>query len=242
MATTKTKTEVSGEFPGFRPEAFTFLKQLAKNNDREWFLPRKAIFEEQVQAPMTQLMLAIEGEMKKNQVPLRTNPKAILSRIYRDTRFSADKSPYHTFVSATLYRNGKKAEPGALYVHIGQKEQFAGVGFWQPERPLLTNWRLKMKAEPKEFLRFVKQLTGKNLKIDDSHKLQRMPRGFEAQEGSAIGEFLRYQSFVIMRPIEHEETKSAELPRAIARFAMDAKPLLEFGWAVPAAKTEIFLD
>jgi len=127
-------------------------------------------------------------------------------------------------------------------VHIGQKEQFAGVGFWQPERPLLTNWRLKMKAEPKEFLRFVKQLTGKNLKIDDSHKLQRMPRGFEAQEGSAIGEFLRYQSFVIMRPIEHEETKSAELPRAIARFAMDAKPLLEFGWAVPAAKTEIFLD
>jgi uncharacterized protein (TIGR02453 family) len=239
---TKTKAAVSGTFPGFHEEAFQFLKKLAKNNHRDWFLPRKPIFEEQLQVPMTQLMLAIEGELKKNKVPLLINPKAVLSRIYRDIRFRADKSPYHTFVAGALYRDGKKTAPGSLYVHMGEKEQFAAAGFWQPERPVLTNWRLKMQAEPKEFLSMLKQLTSKKLEIENTHRLQRMPRGFEAEEGSPIGEYLRFQSFVVTRPVAKEETLSRELPRLIARFAIDAKPLLEYGWRVPEAKREIFLD
>lgn len=239
---TKTKTAVGGAFPGFREEAFQFLKKLAKNNDRDWFLPRKPVFEEQVQVPMTQLMLSIEAEMKKSKVPLRTNPKAVLSRIYRDIRFRADKRPYHTFLSGALYREGKKTAQGVLYVHMGEKEQFAAAGFWQPERPVLTNWRLKIQAEPKAFLKMIKQLKSKKLEIENGHHLQRMPRGFEAAEGSPIGEFLRMQSFVIMRPLTKTETMSAELPRTIARFALDAKPLLEYGWGVPEAKREIFVD
>jgi uncharacterized protein (TIGR02453 family) len=238
----KTKAAPSSAFPGFNEEAFVFLKKLAKNNQRDWFLPRKALFEEHLQVPMTQLMLALEGEMKKNKLPLLTNPKAVLSRIYRDIRFSADKSPYHTFVSGALYRDGKKTAPGVLYVHMGEKEHFAAAGFWQPERPVLTNWRLKMQAEPKTFLSMIKQLKSKKLEISGTHRLQRIPRGFEAQEGSPIGEFLRLQSFVIMRPVAKDETVSADLPRLIARFALDAKPLLEYGWAVPETKPAIFLD
>ncbi len=237
-----TKPAASDAFPGFSEEAFLFLKKLAKNNHRDWFLPRKGVFEEQLHGPMTQLMLAIEGEMKRKKVPLQTKPKAILTRIYRDIRFREDKRPYHTFVGGALYRNGKKTSPGALYVHMSEKEQFAEVGFWQPERPVLTNWRLKMQAEPKTFLKLVRQLKSKKLEISTTHRLQRMPRGFEAHEGSPIGEFLRLQSFVVMRPIKKEETMSAELPRLVARFALDAKPLLEYGWAVPEVKPVILLD
>ncbi len=229
-------------FPGFREEAFSFLKKLAKNNDREWFLPRKAIFEKELQEPMTRLMLALESEMKKNRLPLATKPKGVLSRIYRDVRFSADKSPYHTFVGGALYRHGKKSAPGVLYVHLGEKEQFAAVGFWQPERPILTNWRVKIQAEPKAFLNMIKQLKSKKLALSDSHRLQRMPRGFESSEGAPIGEFLRFQSFVIMRPLSREETRSADLPQLIARFALEAKPLLEYGWAVPEQKPTVFVD
>jgi len=239
---TKKKAAVSGAFEGFHEEAYLFLRRLAKNNERDWFLPRKAIFEEELQAPMTQLMLAIEGELKKNKLPLLTKPKAIVSRIYRDIRFRADKSPYHTHLSGALYRNGKKDAAGGLYVHVGEKSQFAAVGFWQPERPVLTNWRLRMQADPKAFLSMIKQLKSKKLVIEDTHRLQRMPRGFEAAEGSAIGEFLRFQSFVIMRSMAKEETMSPDMPRAVARFAMDAKPLLEYGWAVPEAKPTVFLD
>jgi uncharacterized protein (TIGR02453 family) len=237
-----TKAAASGAFLGFREEAFLFLKRLAKNNHRDWFLPRKTIFEKELQGPMTQLMLAIEGEMKKSKVPLQTNPKAVLSRIYRDIRFRADKSPYHTFVGGALYRNGRKNAPGALYVHMSVKEQFAEVGFWQPERPMLTNWRLKMQAEPKTFQKMIQQLKSKKLELSRMHRLQRMPRGFEAQEASPIAEFLRLQSFVVARPIAKEEAMSAELPQLVGRFALDAKPLLEYGWTVPEVKPAIFID
>jgi uncharacterized protein (DUF2461 family) len=69
-----------------------------------------------------------------------------------------------------------------------------------------------------------------------------MPRGFETAEGSPIGEYLRFQSFVIMRPLSKAEVMSAKLPQTVARFAMDAAPLLEYGWTVPQAKPTVFLD
>jgi uncharacterized protein (TIGR02453 family) len=237
-----TKEPLAGTFPGFSEDAFKFLKGLAKNNDREWFLPRKSAFAKQLQEPMMQLVLAVESELKKNKIPLQTKAKAPLSRIYRDIRFSADKSPYHTHVSGTLHRNGKKDSPGALYIHIGEKEQFAAAGFWQPDRPILTNWRLRMQGEPKIFLNMIKKLAGKKLALDHNHQLQRMPRGFETAEGSPIGEYLRFQSFVIMRPLSKAEVMSAKLPQTVARFALDAAPLLEYGWTVPQAKPAVFLD
>lgn len=205
-------------------------------------MPRKAAFEAELQLPMTQLMLAIESEMKKNKVPLLTKPKAIVSRIYRDVRFSANKSPYHNFIGASLHRNGGKTAPGVLYVHVAEKEQFAAVGFWQPERPILTNWRLQMQAKPKVFLEIVKQLKSKKLELADTHKLQRMPRGFEAQESSAIGEYLKFQSFIVMHKLTKAEAMAPELPRQISRFALDALPLLKYGWAIPEAKPTVFLD
>lgn len=237
-----TKRASTGEFCGFTEEAFRFLKGLAKNNDREWFLPRKAVFEKELQEPMTHVLLAVEAAMKKRGVPLLTKPKGILSRIYRDVRFSTNKDPYHTFVSGALYHHGKKQAPGVLYVHVAEKEQFAAVGFWQPERPVLTNWRLKMQEEPKKFLALVKELEKKKLTLDESHRLQRMPRGFESADGSPIGEYLRFQSFVIMRPLTKAETMSAKLPELVTDFALDAKPLLDYGWSVPSAEPKVFID
>ena len=125
----KTKGVDNEEFLGFGEEAFRFLKGLTKNNDRDWFLPRKATFEQELQRPMLQLILAVESEMKKRKIPLLSKAKAPLSRIYRDIRFSANKSPYHTFVSGTLHKQGKKTAAGALYIHVGEKEHFAAVGF-----------------------------------------------------------------------------------------------------------------
>jgi len=229
-------------FNGFSEDAFAFLKKLAKNNKREWFLPRKPLFEEQLQKPMARLLYAIERELAKSKLPLATNPKSVLFRIYRDTRFSEDKRPYHTHVSGALSREGKKNTPGMLYVHMGEKEQFAGAGFWQPERPALTNWRLQMQAEPKKFLEVVKQLKRKGLDLSSANSLKRMPRGFEALEGSPLAEYLRLQSFVVMRHFKKEEVLSPDLAGQVARFALDSRPLLDYGWALPEAKPAVLMD
>ena len=80
-------------FPGFPPEARKFLKQLKRNNNREWFMSRKSVYEERVKAPMTDLVLALGEAMRGFAPELAADPKKAIYRIYRDVRFSKDKSP-----------------------------------------------------------------------------------------------------------------------------------------------------
>ena len=228
---TKAKAPAAEDFPGFSEEGLQFLKKLSKNNNRDWFLPRKPLYEEQLQKPMAKLMFALAREMARNRIPLATNPKGALFRIYRDIRFSADKTPYKTHVGGALYPNGKKNASGVLYVHIAEKEQFAAAGFYQPDRPLLTSWRLRMQEEPKVFLNMIKQLKNKKLELSKTDTLQRVPRGFTAMEGSPIADYLRLQSLVVAHPLSRADVMSPELPAIISRFALDARPLLEYGWA-----------
>ncbi len=234
--------DTNGEFQGFREAGFAFLRGLKKNNNRDWFLPRKEILEKELQKPLMALLLTVEAEMKKNKVPLATKPKGILTRIYRDIRFSTDKTPYHTHVGGTLHRNGKKDSHGAIYVHVSPESVFAGAGFWQPERPVLTNWRLRMQAEPKGFLDMARKLKNKKLEISSEHRLQRMPRGFETAEGTAIAAYLKLQSFTVARTISKDEAGTTKMANIVTEFVLNALPLLEYGWSVPAAKPQVFLD
>ena len=82
-------------FPGFRPEAIQFLADLAANNDRAWFQPRKAEYERLLKEPMEELCVALEAEFRGREIPLHADAARSPFRIYRDTRFSKDKSPHH---------------------------------------------------------------------------------------------------------------------------------------------------
>src|SRR5947207_5514614 len=93
-------------FSGIPKEGVAFLRALSRNNDREWFQPRKEIFESKLKAPMEQLVEAINAELLKFSPDHITDPKKALYRIYRDTRFSKDKTPYKTHIAANFpHRN-----------------------------------------------------------------------------------------------------------------------------------------
>lgn len=81
-------------FTGFRPEAIDFLADLAQNNDRSWFQPRKGEFEALLKEPMEALVAALATTFEARRLPLQADPKRSIFRIYRDTRFSKDKSPH----------------------------------------------------------------------------------------------------------------------------------------------------
>ena len=85
----------SPTFTGFQPEAIQFLADLAQNNDRAWFQPRKAEFERYIREPLEQLCVALEEQFRSRDIPLHADPAKSPFRIYRDTRFSKDKSPNH---------------------------------------------------------------------------------------------------------------------------------------------------
>ena len=106
-------------FAGFPPEALKFLRQLKRNNDREWFLEHKEIYERKVKEPMVNLVLALGGAMQAFAPEMVVDPKRAIYRIYRDVRFSADKSPYKTHVAAIFVPRGMaKNSCACLYFHL----------------------------------------------------------------------------------------------------------------------------
>ncbi len=131
-------------FTGFRPEAVDFLADLAQNNERSWFQARKAEYERLLKDPMEDFVAALADEFEKQRLPLEADPKRSIFRIYRDTRFAKDKSPYKTNVGAsfpwvermdsdaamshTEHRNG-------AYFHLQPGNNFAGGGMWHAEKP-----------------------------------------------------------------------------------------------------------
>jgi len=132
-------------FEGFRPEAIAFLAELAANNDRAWFAPRKGEYERLLRAPLESLCVALGDRFAARGLPLTADPVRSPFRIYRDVRFSKDKTPYKTAASARFMATG--GGPGA-YFHLEPGEIYAGGGLWRPEPPVLARWRRMVDADP----------------------------------------------------------------------------------------------
>src|SRR6266550_233264 len=92
-------------FPGFPREGIQFLRDLARHNNRDWFLPRKPIFEEKVKHPMRELVEAVNAAMGNFAPQYVRDPDKAIFRIYRDTRFSKDKTPYKDHIAASFARH-----------------------------------------------------------------------------------------------------------------------------------------
>jgi uncharacterized protein (DUF2461 family) len=105
-------------FPGFAAADLAFLTGLAAHNDRDWFTANRAIYDQRLKPTLAALIDALNAAFAARDLPLAGDPKKSVFRIHRDVRFSKDKRPYKTHVSATLTRDGQKLSPGLVYVHI----------------------------------------------------------------------------------------------------------------------------
>src|SRR3990172_4761529 len=142
---------MTATFTGFQPEAIHFLLELALNNERAWFQARKDEYERLLKEPLEALCVALGERFEARGIPLRADARSPF-RIYRDVRFSKDKSPYKTHVSASFpwAPDGAPALPRSRtesvhrvggYFHFQPDEFSVGGGMWHPERPLLEAWR-----------------------------------------------------------------------------------------------------
>ncbi|MEI7742711.1 MAG: DUF2461 domain-containing protein [Chloroflexota bacterium] len=134
-------------FEGFDPEAINFLADLAANNDRAWFTPRKGEYERLLKRPLEGLCAALAERFEARGIPLTADPARSPFRIYRDTRFAKDKSPYKSAASAQFPAVGGGP---AGYIHIEPGEIFAGGGLYRPEQPVLVAWRTLVDTRPDE--------------------------------------------------------------------------------------------
>ena len=166
-------------FDGFSREGVQFLADLAANNDRAWFQPRKAEFERLLRQPLEELIVALGERFASRGIPLTADPARSPFRIYRDVRFSKDKSPYKTNVAASFPWTAGGGPGG--YFSLGPGEVYTGGGLWHPEPAQLAAWRALVAGRPAEvhaaiddpgFVRAFGKVEGDSLK--------RTPAGFPA--------------------------------------------------------------
>lgn len=223
-------------FPGFSDDALAFLRDLRENNDRDWFKPRKATYDDEVLEPMRMLVADLSRRLPRDGLPLSSAPRRAVYRIYRDTRFSKNKTPYKTHVSMALGRHGDRKAPGVLYVQIQPGGSLIGGGFWQLEPKMLRRWRERMVAEPQAFLDVADSLRQQGLRFQATgdNLLKRMPRGFESFAESPVAETLRWKAgFVAFRDdVSDDAVQSPGFADLVAETAQALRPLLEYGWRI----------
>lgn len=207
-----------------------YLKKLRKNNNREWFEANRPLYEE-ARADFTGFItdtITACGKVDSRLAAL--NAKECVFRIYRDVRFSHDKTPYKTNFSAQLKAGGKKSPDCGLYIHIepdGKEGSFIAGGFWMPEAPLLKVIRQEIEYNADEFksilsnAKFKKTFGGL-----EPHKLTRVPKGIDKDHPDA--ELLKHVSFIVSREITKEELTDKSLAKNIARDYTIMKPFLDF--------------
>lgn len=163
----------------FTPGFFTFLRDLKRHNDRAWFAANKDRYLADVEVPMLRFITAVGERLPSVSTAFIADPRrsgGSMHRIYRDTRFSHDKSPYKTWVAVHFrHRSAAKdvAAPG-FYLHIGPTERFAGGGIYHPDMPALTRIRQRIVSEPKAWGAVIR--SGIEIEGDT---LKRAPAGFD---------------------------------------------------------------
>jgi uncharacterized protein (TIGR02453 family) len=218
-------------FTGFSPQAIKFLRDLKKNNERAWFAPRKELYERECLAPLRALTVDLTHALRKARIPIDADPSRVGFRIYRDVRFSRDKSPYKTNLGTYLPHRGIRGAPGGLYIHVAPKGSFAVAGFYQLDKEPLQRWREAMASDPKRFQSVLRALERNGLALPDREPtLKRMPRGFEALSESPIAPYFKIGTFMVSEKLADVDLTGGGLVAKSLALVKKAKPLLEYGW------------
>jgi len=215
-------------FPGFPKEGMQFLSTLQRNNRREWFQPRKHTYDEQVKAPMANLVTALNSEMMRFAPDYVNEPAKAIYRIYRDTRFSKDKTPYKTHIAAIFPRRGlEKHGGGGLYFSVSAKEIEVAGGVYMPGPETLLAIRTHMAEHHEEFRKIIRSKKLRTL-MGEMHgdQLTRVPKGFPGDHPAA--DLLRYKQWLVYVMLDAKLATAAQLLPEVRKRFEAMVPFLEF--------------
>ena len=211
----------------FTPETMRFLRGLAKNNDRAWFEERRPVYERSVKTPMLAVVEEINAPLDDFAPEHVRPPHKVAMRIFRDTRFSPDKRPYKTHVSAWWARRGlEKADGAGFYLQIGPANSFVAAGLYVPEREgLLTirRWLAEHHEQYRETLAPLLKAKGRQpaFQLIEPNALTRNPKGFAPEHPAS--DLLRARNWGVSLPLSAEaplsQTLAAEVTATLRRMA-----------------------
>jgi uncharacterized protein (TIGR02453 family) len=215
--------------PRFSPATLSFLKRLKRNNRREWFNARRDEYEATVRQPMIAIVDRLAVDMRAIAPELLVSPRHSIYRIYRDTRFSENKTPYKTHVAASFWpRDLAKGVGAGLYFHVSQEGVWVGGGMYAPETPQLHAVREQIAANLRRFRSIVEAPAFKR-GLDgglEGERLQRVPRGFPKDHEAA--DYLKYRQFLAGREFPARFATGPGFYKGVLGVFRQVAPLIRF--------------
>ena len=204
-----------------KKEVLSFFKKLEKNNNREWFEINKPEFkriEAEVKHFGQQLKEALEATEHIDRVKL--------FRVYRDVRFSKDKTPYKTHFGISMHRE-KPCYRGGYYVHLKPNENFAAVGFWDPNKEDLLRIRKELELDPSEFRELMQESDFKNTWGDlEGEEVKTAPKGFSKEDPNI--DLIRKKMFLFRKKYSDKEVLSPNFLEQLAQDFRTVRPFLDY--------------
>ncbi len=210
-----------------QPKTLQFLRNLAKNNNREWFNEHKEQYLKAKEEVVLLVEALIEEISKFDEEILKIDPKKAVFRIYRDTRFSKDKTPYKMHFGVSLGM-GKGKKISGYYLHIEPGKSFLAGGVFQPEPSVLKEIRKEISANNSDLMTILEHPNFRNnfrgLSVES--KLKRIPAGFDKDDPSA--ELLKLKNFIVSHPISDEQVLEKDAVKKFAEVFQYIKPLNDY--------------
>lgn len=214
----------------FTPATFKFLRDLSAYNNRDWFNDNKDRFVGEVKEPALAFIVDFGARLQKISPHFISDPRPVggsLFRIYRDVRFSKDKSPYKTHVGLHFrHRAGKDAYTPGFYLHLEPRGSFVGLGLWHPDNPTLKLIRDSLVADPS---RWKKAVGGKTFLKDftvSGDSLKRPPKGYDPDH--PLIEILKMKDFTAFAPLTQKQVTSPGFLDEFAGYCRSGASLVQF--------------
>jgi uncharacterized protein (TIGR02453 family) len=222
----KAKSAPAAALPYFRPEALTFLRNLARHNDRDWFQPRKLQFEAELREPMLAVIRKVTDAMTGFAPAFVRPAEKSIFRIYRDTRFSNDKRPYKTHVAAWWSHQGLAKTSGAgYYFHVSVKEVVIAAGSYMPEKDQLAQIRHWLLDHHKEFRKLLQNPKVRSTFEEfEGNALTRPPKGFPAEHPGI--DLIRCKQWGLSATLPAKAALKPDFAATIARYFKIAAPVV----------------
>jgi uncharacterized protein (TIGR02453 family) len=214
--------------PSFTTRTLSFLRSLKRNNNREWFRGRREEYERDVRAPMIAVIERLAVDFGRFAPELDASPKRCIYRIYRDTRFSDDKTPLKTQIAASFrWRGLPRHRSAGLYFEVTPEWVWMGGGLYAPETADLTRIRQHISGTHPELHQLTRARAFRRaFQALEGERLSRMPRGFANDDPAA--EYLKYRNFLAGCEFPPDlATSAAFYPALLATFRA-AMPLVRF--------------
>ncbi|WP_140718706.1 DUF2461 domain-containing protein [Pseudomonas sp. Hp2] len=215
----------------FTDASFKFLRGLARHNDKTWFNAHKAQYEEHVRQPFLRLLTDLQPALAGVSEHFRADPRSqggSLFRIYRDARFSNDKSPYKSWQGARLFHARRREVPApSFYLHLQPGESFVGAGIWHPEPEVQRRIRQFIFDNPGSWkaAAHAPKLRRK-FELAQEEKMVRPPRGFPAD--FEFLDDLKQRNWVMWRPLDDVTMTGPRLRQTVAADLATLGPFVDY--------------